>query len=81
MAAKITGEPLESDVPKAASQMVVKLLIQTPVKEVPDAIVQLLKEMAKNQAVEKEPADAVKEAGASRCNILHLQSFVPECTT
>lgn len=35
-------------------------------KEVPDAIVQLLKEMAKNQGVEQAPEDAVGEAGLEK---------------
>lgn len=50
VAAKISHRSMESEIPKATSKMVVKLLVETPLKDVPDAIIEMLVELVNRAA-------------------------------
>lgn len=62
VAAKISHRPFESEIPKAASRMVVKLLTETPVRDVPDAIIQMLMELASRERPNVDPLPLVQSA-------------------
>lgn len=63
VAAKISHRSMESEIPKATSKMVVKLLVETPLKDVPDAIIEMLVELVNRVAPSaSNPVSIVRSA-------------------
>lgn len=63
VAAKISHRSMESEIPKATSKMVVKLLVETPLKDVPDAIIEMLVDLVNRVAPSaSNPVSIVRSA-------------------